>query len=132
LQQLRRTMNHQISEACIDVLMPAFNEEATIDIILQRVLAQSCVARVIVVDDGSTDSTWSRLCRWVDVPRVKLIQHEQNRGKGAAIRTALQHTDAPYVVVQDADLEYDPSEFHQLVAALRETSCEVVYGSRFA
>jgi glycosyltransferase involved in cell wall biosynthesis len=113
--------------------MPCYNESPTVDEILRRVLAQPAVAEVLVVDDGSTDGTWDRLQAWpARDGRVQLARHPQNRGKGAAVRSGLALATAPVVVVQDADLEYDPADFARLLAPILAGQAQVVYGSRFA
>ena len=115
---------------CLSVVVPCFNERATVLALLQRVLASPWVAEVIVVDDGSTDGT-RELLAGVDDDRVRVVLHDRNRGKGAALRTGFSHATADYVVVQDADLEYDPAEYAELLAPLESKDADVVYGSRF-
>ena len=116
----------------LGVIMPVFNEVATLDAILERVLAQACVAEVLAVDDASTDGSWPCLQTWPSRDhRVRLARHERNRGKGAAIRTALAQLTAPLVLIQDADLEYDPADYPRLLAPILEGRADVVYGSRF-
>jgi glycosyltransferase involved in cell wall biosynthesis len=112
------------------VIVPAYNEEATITRVIERVLAQPCVYEVVVVDDGSTDATWSRVQRFGADPRVLAKRHQRNRGKGAAVRTGLEAINAPVVIVQDADLEYDPAQYLQLIAPIVEGETDVVYGVR--
>jgi len=116
--------------ADLSVVMPAFNEEATIEASIRRVLEQDFVKEIIVVDDGSTDSTVEAVTRLLS-PRVRLITHGSNRGKGAALRTGFVEASGPYVVVQDADLEYDPRDLRKLLGPLRDGRADVVYGSRF-
>jgi glycosyltransferase involved in cell wall biosynthesis len=111
-------------------VVPCFNEQATVLTLLDRVLASQWVAQVVVVDDGSTDGTRDLLAA-VDDPRVTVVLHERNQGKGAALRTGFAHATAEYVVVQDADLEYDPSEFGSLLGPLEAGLADVVFGSRF-
>jgi glycosyltransferase involved in cell wall biosynthesis len=118
--------------ACLSVLTPAYNEAPTISELVTAVLAQPLVQELIVVDDGSTDDTWQRLeFAARDEPRLKLFRHSKNQGKGAALRTALAKATASFVVVQDADLEYDPAEYPMLVRPILEGRADVVFGSRF-
>ncbi len=117
----------------LSIVMPVYNEEQTVDQIIELVLAQSPVAELIIVEDCSRDRTWDRLQAWPSRdPRVRLFRHPVNRGKGAALRTGLAETSFPYVLIQDADLEYDPTEYHILLAPLLQEKADVVYGSRFA
>ena len=97
---------------------------------LEIVLNQAIVGEVIVVDDASTDNTRDEILSVRD-DRVRLVSHEKNRGKGAALRTGFHHTSLPFVIVQDADLEYDPREYGRVVAPLLDGRADVVFGSRF-
>lgn len=118
---------------CLSVVMPVYNEEATIDEIIEVVLAQEPVQELIIVEDCSKDRTWERLQAWPKRdPRVRLFQHPVNRGKGAALRTGLAEARSPYVLIQDADLEYDPTEYYLLLTPLIQDRADVVFGSRFA
>jgi glycosyltransferase involved in cell wall biosynthesis len=114
----------------LSLVMPAFNEERTILESIERVLRQDCVGELIVVDDASTDST-GRLLSTVDSPRVQVITHPVNRGKGAAIRTGISRAQLDFVGIQDADLEYDPADLARLLRPLEDGMADVVYGSRF-
>lgn len=114
----------------LSLVMPAYNEEATVSEAIARVLAQTCVGELIVVDDASTDGT-GRLLAEIDDPRVRVVRHDRNQGKGAALRTGISLASLPYVGVQDADLEYDPAEWPKLLRPLDEGLADVVYGSRF-
>lgn len=117
---------------CLSVVVPVYNEADTIANVLQTVLAQSLVQEVIVVDDASTDRTWENLQAIADDNcRVKLFRHEFNQGKGAALRTGFAKATAPIVIVQDADLEYDPGEYPALVRPILAGKADVVFGSRF-
>ena len=112
--------------------MPVYNEARWLDAILERVLARPEVAQVVAVDDGSTDGSWAKLQAWpARDARVRIIRHERNRGKGAAIRTALAHLSTPLILIQDADLEYDPEDYPKLLAPIQRGAADVVYGSRF-
>lgn len=115
---------------CLSVVVPCFNEEATIVTLLTRVLASPHVAEVIVVDDGSTDNTLA-LARSVADSRLKVLTQPRNMGKGAALRRGFSEATAEYVVVQDADLEYDPAEYPHLLEPLLAGRADVVFGSRF-
>jgi glycosyltransferase involved in cell wall biosynthesis len=117
---------------CLGVVMPVFNEAETIATVVAQVLAQPEVRELIVVDDCSTDGTWAALeTISAGEPRLKLFRHEVNRGKGAALRTGFGKATAPVVIIQDADLEYDPREYAILLAPIRAGRADVVYGSRF-
>jgi glycosyltransferase involved in cell wall biosynthesis len=111
--------------------VPCFNEEATIVQVLKQVTDSPWVAEVIVVDDGSTDRT-CELIEGIDHPLVRFIVQPRNMGKGAALRRGFQEATAEYVIVQDADLEYDPEEYGLLLAPLLDGRADVVFGSRFS
>ncbi len=116
----------------LSVIIPCYNEVGTIQGILDAVTAAAVDDKeVIVVDDCSVDGTREKL-RTLSVPGVKVIYHERNRGKGAALRTGFQEARGAIVIVQDADLEYDPREYPKLIAPIREGRADVVFGSRFA
>ena len=120
------------AERCLSVVMPAYNEQASIAQCLEAVLASPYTAEVIVVDDESRDDTAAIVGEVAaGDPRVRLLRHEVNQGKGAALRTGYAEVTMPYVVVQDADLEYDPSEYGWLLEPLLDGRADVVFGSRF-
>jgi glycosyltransferase involved in cell wall biosynthesis len=119
-------------EPCLSVVMPVYNEAATVVEVIKIVLAQRPVQQLIVVDDASTDGTWEKLQSVTDGDaRVTLVRHEKNQGKGAALRTGFAQAIAPVVMVQDADLEYDPAEYHRLLVPILSGKADVVFGSRF-
>jgi dolichol-phosphate hexosyltransferase len=115
----------------LSVMMPVFNEERTLEIILGHVLKQPEVGEVIAVDDGSTDGSWEILRRVADTDqRVRAFRQETNQGKGAALRRAIAELRMPFALVQDADLEYDPRDYPVLLKPLLEGRADVVYGVR--
>jgi glycosyltransferase involved in cell wall biosynthesis len=113
----------------LSVLIPAYNEEATLKEVIQRVSEIDLEKEIVVVDDCSTDRTPDILASTTEDGLV-VLTHDSNRGKGAAIRTALAAATGDVVVIQDADLEYDPQDFHKLVAPFLEGEAQVVYGVR--
>jgi glycosyltransferase involved in cell wall biosynthesis len=119
-------------EPCLTAVMPVYNEAATVAEVVNAVLAQRPVQQLVIVDDSSTDGTWERLQSLAaNQPRINLFRHEVNQGKGAALRTGIAHATAKIVIIQDADLEYDPAEYCRLVAPILSGMADVVYGSRF-
>jgi glycosyltransferase involved in cell wall biosynthesis len=119
-----------MTEPCLSVVMPCFNEEATVEAALDRVLRSPFTKEVVVVDDGSTDSTLKKLTT-VDDPRVRVLVQDKNQGKGAALRRGFSEVTSPIVIVQDADLEYDPEDFQQVLEPILQDRADVVFGSRF-
>jgi glycosyltransferase involved in cell wall biosynthesis len=115
---------------CLSVVVPCFNERDTVAQLIDTVLASPWVAEVVVVDDGSTDGSREILAA-IDDPRVRVELHTRNAGKGAALRTGFALASAEYVIVQDADLEYDPAEYGLVLEPLLADKADVVYGSRF-
>lgn len=114
----------------LSVLIPVYNEERTLERLLDAVEERPEVSELVIVDDGSTDRTPEILSgREFTIP-VQVIRHERNRGKGAALRTAILAAKGEVALVQDADLEYDPAEFPLLLAPIERGRAEVVYGSR--
>jgi glycosyltransferase involved in cell wall biosynthesis len=113
----------------LSVLVPVFNEEKTVQQLVERVLAVPCDMEVVIVDDCSTDDTWAVL-QTIQDPRVHVYHHEVNQGKGSGIRTALSHATGDLVIIQDADLEYDPNDYPRLLELIQSGKAEVVYGVR--
>lgn len=113
----------------LTVLLPIYNEERELELCLARVLASPVANEIIAVDDCSTDATPRILAQCHDT-RVRVLRHSQNRGKGGAIQTALQHATGEVCIIQDADTEYDPSDYARLLEPLARGEGQVVYGVR--
>lgn len=111
-------------------MMPVYNEKETVLKIIDKVLAVGMLKELIAVDDCSTDGTRELLKNTNLDPRVRVIYHEKNAGKGAALRTAFKEVSGDVVVIQDADLEYDPAEFKDMIKPIADGVADVVYGSR--
>jgi glycosyltransferase involved in cell wall biosynthesis len=116
--------------AKISVVIPVYNEVHTIGTVIDRVLNCGFDVEIIAVDDGSTDGSREFLQRLED-PRVRVFFHARNKGKGAALRLGFAAARNPYVFVQDADLEYDPRDYHEMIRPLLDGRADMVYGSRF-
>ena len=114
-------------ETCLSVVMPVYNEAQTVRKMAELVLQRPCVKELVIADDGSADGTRDVLKRLAETePCVRILLHERNQGKGAALRTGFAAAQGPYVIVQDADLEYDPAEYPRLLAPVlqdRPMSC---------
>jgi glycosyltransferase involved in cell wall biosynthesis len=134
----------------LSIIMPVYNERATLEDIVQRVQAVDLTVKangtnplspelitlereIVIVDDGSTDGTRDILDKWRETPppNVQIVYHERNSGKGAALRTGFQHATGDILIIQDADLEYDPRDYVKLLVPLLEGRADVIYGSRF-
>jgi glycosyltransferase involved in cell wall biosynthesis len=114
----------------LSVVMPVYNEKTTIEEIIRRVRAVDLEKELVIVDDGSVDGTREWL-RKLDLPDVRVFFQEKNMGKGAAVRRGIQEAKGDVVVIQDADLEYNPEEYHQLLSPILDGRADVVFGSRF-
>lgn len=114
----------------LSVIIPVYNEIKTIEEIIRRVLATGKVFEILVVDDGSVDGTRDILPQ-LESEIVRVVLHSHNQGKGAAVRTGIQNARGDVLLIQDADLEYDPRDFPALLKPLEENLADVVYGSRF-
>ena len=115
----------------LSVVVPVYNEEKTIEPLLAKVQAVSLNKEIIVVDDCSTDGTRAILEKLDGAGDIRIIYHERNRGKGAALRSGFAAATGDVVIIQDADLEYDPNEYAKLIQPIRDGRADVVYGSRF-
>jgi glycosyltransferase involved in cell wall biosynthesis len=117
----------------LSIIIPVFNEEKTIQPLLEKIKSVRLPGirkEIILVDDGSTDQT-PHLLRKLRMSHLRIFHHEQNRGKGAAIRTAIPHAKGDFILIQDADLEYDPADYPNLLKPLLRDEADAVYGSRF-
>ena len=138
----RRPTESLAESSRLAVIVPVYNEERTVVELLRRLEAQPCVSQIIIVDDGSTDRTYEELELWrvgerftadssASSQSIIVLQHGRNRGKGRAIRTGLDQVTCSHVVIQDADLEYDPADINKLWAVMQSGEADVVYGSRY-
>jgi glycosyltransferase involved in cell wall biosynthesis len=116
----------------LSVVIPVYNERETITEVVTRVRRCGVPCELILVDDASTDGTRELLATWQDQPDLKILFHDRNQGKGAALKTGFQQVTGDAVIVQDADLEYDPAEFRYLLQPIVQDQADAVFGSRFA
>jgi glycosyltransferase involved in cell wall biosynthesis len=114
----------------LSIVVPVFNEAGTLPEVLRQVRAAPFDKEILVIDDGSSDNTWEVLQSLQDGD-LRLFRHEVNRGKGAALQTGFEHVTGDVVIVQDADLEYDPRDYPKLIRPIEEGKADVVFGSRF-
>jgi len=117
----------------ISVIIPVYNEERTVEKLLDKVLALTLSLEIILVDDASTDKSVEIVFdkkNKEQIPNLKIFRHEKNRGKGYAIRTGLKEVTGEIVIIQDADLEYDPEDYYELIKPIESGEYKVVYGSR--
>ena len=115
----------------LSVIIPVYNEFESIETILQRVQDTKMADEIIIVDDGSIDGTRDKLKTMDGKKKVRVILHEKNQGKGAAVRTGMTAAQGDILLIQDADLEYDPRDYPELLKPINEGLADVVYGSRF-
>jgi len=123
--------DQEIDSLLLSVIVPVYNEERTLHNILSKVVrAEPQNKEILIIDDCSCDNSRQILKSWENQPNVLVLYHNANRGKGAAIRTALEHVKGKYSIIQDGDLEYDPNDYMRLLEPLMEGVSDVVYGSR--
>ena len=115
----------------LSVIIPVYNEAKTIQEIIRRVEATGLAGEIIAVDDGSTDGSRDLLAQMDGVGNLRVVYHERNQGKGRAVRTGIENSHGDLLLIQDADLEYDPREYPLLLRPVHEGIADVVYGSRF-
>lgn len=115
----------------LSIIIPIFNEINTLNTILERVLATELADEILLIDDGSTDGTRELLATLEGRQGIRVIHHAQNQGKGGAVRTGISAATGDVILIQDADLEYDPRDYHALLKPIEEGKADVVYGSRF-
>jgi glycosyltransferase involved in cell wall biosynthesis len=135
MQTTRQPRTHQTErkKLTLSVIIPCYNEVSTLEPVLERVEAVGLADEILIVDDGSTDGTRD-LLRELEAearPGVRIVYHERNMGKGAALVTGFSHASGDIFLIQDADLEYDPRDYPLLIKPLEEGISKVVYGSRF-
>ena len=117
---------------CVSAVIPLYNEAATLPRIVGIVRSQPCIAQIVIVDDCSTDGSHAVATQLAaEFPEIVVLRHEQNAGKGAAVRTGLARAESPIVLIQDADMEYDPADYARLIRPIIDGHADVVFGSRF-
>ncbi|HZO88420.1 MAG TPA: glycosyltransferase family 2 protein [Chthonomonadaceae bacterium] len=132
-EQADTTLAQATASCTLSVLLPIYNERATLLTLLERIRAVPVEKEILIVDDASTDGTRALLRSEVEgkYPEVRVFYQTHNQGKGAALRAAIPHATGAYCIVQDGDLEYDPQDYLTILRAFQEQNADVVYGSRF-
>jgi glycosyltransferase involved in cell wall biosynthesis len=125
-----KTKKNIPNEKTVSIIVPVFNEKDTIKQIIDTILNTPCKKEILIIDDGSTDGTRDILNK-LKHPNVKVVLHENNYGKGKAIQTGIKNSRGDIILIQDADLEYDPNEYPVLLQPILAGKADVVYGSRF-
>ncbi len=115
----------------LSVVIPVYNEKDTLREIIDRVMSVKWEKEIILIDDFSVDGSRDILKEYENQPNIKVLFHAHNQGKGAALRTGFDHVEGDVVVIQDADLEYDPSDYGKLLEPIEDNRADVVFGSRF-
>lgn len=115
----------------LSVIIPVYNEEKTVSGIIERVLARPETFEIILIDDASKDKTAEMIAPFLKNEKIKFLKQEKNQGKGAAVRKGIEEAKASYVIIQDADFEYNPDDYPEVIRPLAEDRADVVYGSRF-
>ena len=128
-RRITDSSSHQLTK--LSIIVPVYNEPSTLEEIVNRLLALEETYEVILVNDGSANQTTDLITKLSDLEPIQVIHHQNNRGKGAAIRTGLDACRGDIIAIQDADLEYDPAEISKLIAPIIHGDVDVVYGSRF-
>jgi glycosyltransferase involved in cell wall biosynthesis len=118
----------------LSIIIPVYNEEKTVTLVLERVVKVDIPGvekEIIIIDDGSTDETAAKVKQFkAHHAKIHFVQQTRNQGKGAAVRIGLKHATGEYIIIQDADLEYDPKDISNLIKPIKEGKAEVVYGTR--
>src|SRR3989344_8391258 len=117
----------------LSIIVPVYNEEKTIATVIDKLLSlsiQSTIIEIVIVNDGSSDNTFSQLKKYKSLKKITIINSEKNKGKGIAVMKGISHATGDYVIIQDADLEYDPQQISKLVGKISENSSVVIYGTR--
>lgn len=115
----------------LSVIIPVYNEKPTLEILVKKVLAVKIPKEIILVDDGSTDGSRELVKKLSNLSGIRAIFHPRNQGKGMAIRSGIKEASGDYIIIQDADLEYDPQDYFKLLKPIKDGKAQVVYGSRF-